>query len=116
MIFVRPVIAIGRLLLFRVRFVEQMREPSQRQRVSLRSESGDHAVGALRNKGMVAEFLALVDVRDMHLDNDAGEAIERVEDRDRRMGERSGVDQNSGIILAPMSKPVTDFILGALVT
>src|SRR3954464_11712885 len=61
--------------------VEQMCETAQRQRIPLGSEPGDHAVGAKRDIGVMAEFLALVNVRDMDFDDGGFEGIERVKDR-----------------------------------
>src|SRR4029079_2945622 len=88
-----------------------MREPSQRQRVSLSSKPCDHAISALRNKGMVAKFLALVDVRDVHLDNDAVERVERIENGYRSMGECGRIDNDPQRVLPRLVDPVDDLIL-----
>ena len=62
-----------------------MRKTAQRQRVPLGPKPGDHAIGAKRDIGVVAEFLALVDVRDVDFDDRRFEGIQCVEDRNRRM-------------------------------
>src|SRR6476620_12131811 len=112
MSFVRPLIVIGVFLLssiwlcngrdgdldadrnsnsFRGGLVAQMRKTAQRQRIPLSAEPGDHAIGAKRDVGAVAKLLALVDVRDVDLDDRRLEGIERVEDRNRGMGECGGI-------------------------
>src|SRR5258708_17130317 len=88
-----------------------MCETTQCQRISLGSEPGDHAVGAKRDVGVVAEFLALVDVRNMNFDHGAFERIECIEDSDRCMGERSGIDYDTGCNLSRLVDPVDDLIL-----
>src|SRR5260370_41757620 len=65
--------------------VEQMRETAQRQRISLGSKPGDHAIGAKRDIGVMAKFLALVNVRDMDFDDGGFESVQCVKDRNRRM-------------------------------
>src|SRR4029077_2487582 len=75
--------------------IEQMRKPAQRQRIALGSKPGDHAIGAKRDIGVVAKFLALVDVRDVDFDDRRFESVQCVEDRDRRMRERSRIDYDT---------------------
>ncbi len=48
----------------------------------------------------MAEGLALVHVGDMHLDDRPGERVQRVEDRDRGVGEGGGIDDDAGGALA----------------
>jgi len=72
-----------------------MRETLQRQRIPLGSKPRDHAVGAKRYIGVVAEFLALVDVRYVNFDDGRLEGIQCVEDRNRRMGKRSRIDHDA---------------------
>src|SRR6478735_5965557 len=71
-------------------------DAAERQLVALHAAADDDAVGAERDEGVVAEGLALVDVRDMHLDHGAFEGVERVQDRDRGMGEGAGIDDDAG--------------------
>src|SRR4051794_3815980 len=88
-----------------------MREPAQRQRIPLGPEPRDHAVGAQRNVGVVPEFLALVDVRNMDFDNRAFERVERVENGDRRMSECGRIDHDTGRVFPRLVDPVDDLIL-----
>jgi hypothetical protein len=53
-----------------------------RKDVTVRAAAADHAGGDSRNERMTAEFFALVDVRDMHLENRESTRIQSVEHRD----------------------------------
>src|SRR6185295_1555693 len=132
MSFVRPLIVIG-VFLFSSRWlckagaailnagpwnpnsfcdgrIEQMRKTAQRQRIPLGSKPGDHAIGAKRDIGVVAEFLALVDVRDVDFDNRRFEGIQRVEDRNRRMCERGRIDYDATRNVSCFMNPVDDLV------
>ena len=58
-----------------------MRQTSQSELIALGSKSRDHAIGAKRNIGVVAEFLTLVDVRDVNFDDSGFKGIQCVKDR-----------------------------------
>ena len=90
--------------------IEQMRKTAQRQRIPLGSKPGDHAIGAKRDIGVVAEFLALVDVRDVDFDNRRFEGIQRVEDRNRRMCERGRIDYDATRNVSCFMNPVDDLV------
>jgi len=59
---------------------------------------------------MVAEFLALVDVRDVDFDNRRFEGIQRVEDRNRRMCERGRIDYDATRNVSCFMNPVDDLV------
>ena len=52
------------------------------QKVPLRAEPADHTCGHSRNEGMMTEFFALVDIRDVHLQNREFARIQRIEHGD----------------------------------
>src|ERR1700730_10563652 len=83
---------------------------SQCQRIALGSKSRDHAVGAQRYIGVVAEFFALVNVRNVHFDDRRFKGIQRVEDRNRRMGECGGIDHDAGCNSSRLVNPVDDLV------
>ena len=59
---------------------------------------------------MVAERLALVDVRDVHLDDRPLERSERVENRHRRVAEGGGIDDDAARPLPRLVDPVDDLV------
>src|ERR1700737_3788827 len=83
---------------------------SQCQRITLGSKPRDHAVGAKRYIGVVAEFFALVNVRNVHFDDHRFKGIQRVEDRNRRMGECGGIDHDAGCNSSRLVNPVDDLV------
>src|SRR6266404_9066511 len=95
---------------FCIDLVEQMRKTSQRQRITLGSQPRDYAVGAKRYIGVVAEFLALVDVRDVNFDDRRFEGIQRVEDRNRRMRECGRIDHDATCNFPCLVNPVDDLV------
>src|SRR5271163_1905103 len=87
-----------------------MRHASQRQRISLGPKPRDHPVSAKRYIGAVAEFLALVYVRNVNFDDRRMEGIQCIEDRDRRMGECGGIDHDAGCDFSRLVNPVDDLV------
>ena len=59
---------------------------------------------------MMAEGLALMDLRDMALDHRPLEGVERVEQRDRGMRECGRIDDDASAILARLMDPVDQFV------
>ena len=90
--------------------VDEGPEAPQREEIALRAEAGDHAVGAQRHVGVVPEALALVHVRDVHLEDRALEGVERVEDGDRGVGEGARVDDDAAGALPRLVDPVDDLV------
>src|SRR5450631_885549 len=89
---------------------QQMRHASQCQRITLGPKPRDYPVSAKRYIGVVAEFLALVDVRNVNFDDRRIEGIQCVEDRNRRMGECGGIDHNAGGDFSRLVNPVDDLV------
>ena len=65
-------------------------------RDSVRPEPGQHPVGPERYVGVMPEGFALVDVRDMALDDRHLAGVQRVQHGDRGVGEGAGVDDDPG--------------------
>ena len=86
-------------------------QPPDGQRVALHPASRDHALGAERDVGVVAEAFTLVDVRDVHLDHWPLERVQRVEDRDGGVGEGAGVDDDAGGPVPRLVDPVDQLAL-----
>ena len=59
---------------------------------------------------MMAEFLALVDVGNVHFDDRPVEGVQRVEDGDGGVGEGGGVDDDAGGASAASMNPVDDLV------
>src|ERR1700686_858255 len=91
-------------------FVNQARKSLQGQRIALRAESSDDAVGTARKIRMMSESLPLVDIRNVNFQHRTVERVQRVEDGDRRMCERCGIDHNASGGLACLVYPIDDFI------
>ena len=90
--------------------IEQVRKAAQRQRIPLGSKPGDHAIGAKRDIGVMAEFFALVNVRDMDFDDGGFEGIECVKDRNRRMCKCGRIDHDAGRNFSCLVNPVDDLV------
>jgi hypothetical protein len=84
--------------------VDQMRQTRQGQRVALRAETGHHA----RYVGVVTKLLALVHVRDMHLDDWRLEGIQSVNAvrPHSSLGYRPPAPQTMDLFLAPLDQAV----------
>ena len=74
--------------------LDQARDRVERELVALRPQPADHPVGGKADIGMMAKTLAPEDVRQMHLDDRQPGRRERVEYRDRGVGQSSGVENN----------------------
>ena len=84
------------------RLLEQPRHRGDRKLVAERPEAGDDSGRRLRDEGMMAEWLAPVDVAHVHFDDRLLEREQRVEDRDRRVGQAGAIDDEPvGIAAAP---------------
>ena len=90
---------------------EQCGERLDRQLVALRPEPADDAGGGKAHIRMMPEALAPEDIRQMHLDDRQVGGIERVEDRDRRMGESAGVEDDAVGGLARLVDPIDQLAL-----
>ena len=76
-------------------FQQEVRHGGQRQRVAADAETADHADGGLRDVGVLTEFLAPVDVGDVHLDHRQVGRQQRVHQRDRGGGVAGGIDHDA---------------------
>ena len=74
---------------------EDANEPLERELVAIGAEAGDAADAGARDARPVAKGLARVGVREVHLDAGEGDGRERVEDRDRRVRVRAGVEDEA---------------------
>jgi class 3 adenylate cyclase len=72
----------------------QTRQVSQRQHVALHSKADDHTGGNGADVGVVPKLLASMHIRDVHLDQRCPQLCTGVSQRDRRVGERSGVENH----------------------
>ena len=90
--------------------VDQGGEPPNGESVTLRAEACDHAIGAARDIGVMAECLPLVDIRDMNLDHGTIKAVECIEDRNGAMGKGRRIDRDATCGFAGFVDPVDDFI------
>jgi len=81
---------------------------AHRQRVSRNPETRHHRIGPLADIGQVAKGLAAVDLTDMHLDHRPFKSIERVQNRNRRMGQGGRIDDDPRGLVARLMNPVDD--------
>jgi hypothetical protein len=75
-----------------------MRQSPQGELIALGPKSRNRAIGTERDIGMMPEFLALVHVRDMHLDHRRLEGVQGVQNGDRGVGEGSGIDDDPAAV------------------
>src|ERR1700730_17557247 len=87
-----------------------MRNTSQCQRITLGPKPHDHPVGAKRYVRAVTKFLSLVNVRNVNFDDRCFKGVQRVEDRNRRMGECGGIDHDAGGYFSRLVNPVDDLV------
>src|SRR5215831_5358317 len=90
--------------------VDQRGDPPYGERVALRAEARDDAIGAARDVGVMAKFLPRVNVRDVYLDHRTIKTVEGIEDRDRSMGKRCRIYHDARRGFAGFVDPVDEFI------
>ena len=89
---------------------DHVRDARNGERVALHAAAGDHRARRFRNIGVVAEFLALVDIGDVHLDDRHLEHEQRIEDGDRRCRVSRRIDDEAdGLLGARLLNPIDDF-------
>src|SRR3954468_19458517 len=79
--------------------------------VAVRAEAGQDAGRRKRDVGVMPEGLALVDVRDVALDDRHLAGVQRIQDGDRGMGEGAGVEDDAGGGDAVFMDRVDDLVL-----
>src|SRR6185312_14688144 len=90
---------------------QQARHRRQRQLVALAAEAADDPARGAAYEGIVAEFLAAEDVREMHLDDRQGGGGERVEDGYGGVGIGAGVEDDAVGALPRLLDPVDELAL-----
>ena len=75
------------------------------------AEAADHAGGGLGHVGMVAEFLAAVDVREVQLDHRQLAGQQGIHDGDRGVGVAGRIDDDGGVAGARLLDPGDQFAL-----
>src|SRR6188474_1807541 len=91
---------------------DQRRKPANSECVAFGAETADDRLRALRDVGVMAVFLALVDVGDVHLDRRNLHREDRIEDRNRRRRVAGRIDHDPGGLFRPcLVKPVDDLAL-----
>src|SRR5438270_346560 len=78
---------------------DQSRQPGDGERITFDAKAADDRLRSLRDVGVVAEFLALMDVGDVHFDGRNANREDRIENRNRRGGVSRGVDYDPGRFL-----------------
>ena len=106
----RPGGACAGGLLYPAGRIDQTGEAPDGERIALRPQTGDDAVRPQRHVGMVPKRLALVHVRDVHLDHRRLEGVERVEDGDGGVREGGRVDDDAAGRFARFVDPVDDLV------
>ena len=77
----------------------------------MHTEPRHHAGRRQRDIGMVAEILAAMDVRDMHLEDRKIAGLERVENGDRGVGIGAGIYDEAGDGRTRLVNPVDELVL-----
>src|SRR5215813_2256357 len=88
--------------------VDQRGDPPYGERVTLRAEARDDAIGAARDIGVMAKFLPRVNVRDVYLDHRTIKIGEGIEERDRSMGKRCRIYRDARRGFAGFDGPVIE--------
>src|SRR3954449_9924663 len=95
----------------------QARQPLNGKRITLDAKAANDCLRAFRDVGVVAEFLALMNVGDVHFDGRDGSREDSIEDRNRSRGVACGIDDDPGNLLRlRLVKPVDDFALAVGLT
>src|SRR6516225_205693 len=90
--------------------IDQRGDPAHGESVAFNAEARDDAIGAARDVGVMTKCLPLVDIRDVDLYHRTVKTIERIENRDRRMGKRRRIYHDASRGFAGFVDPVDDFI------
>ena len=77
-----------------------MEEGKEGEAVTVEAEAGDDALADGRQEGLVAEWLARVDVADMNLDHGSGDGSDSVGDGNRSVGVAAGVEHDATVVKA----------------
>ena len=77
-----------------------------RSMIALRAQPGYHGGCDARDQRVMIHLLALMDVRDMELDQRAGKHLERIHDRHRIEGEGGRVNDDPRTIVRRLVNPV----------
>src|SRR5439155_8767736 len=91
--------------------LDQAAERFKRELIAVRPEPENAATGGEADIGMMAKGLATENVRQVHLDDRQLGGVERVEDRDRGVGEGTGVQDDPVGLLARLVDPVDKLAL-----
>src|SRR5580658_279613 len=89
---------------------DQPRHPMQRQHVTLSAAARDNPGRDVRNEGVMPEFLALMNVGDMHFQDRHVARFQRVQHGDRGVAERRRIDDDAAGDLSRFVDPVDDFV------
>src|ERR1700674_290187 len=88
-----------------------LRQELQCHLISHKSEPRNHAAGGARGHAPGAEFLARVDIREVHLHDRERERLEAVEERQRVVGQGPGIDDDAGRAGGLLLQEVDDLAL-----
>src|ERR1700722_13112691 len=92
------------------RGANQLRHPMQSQHVTLRAAARDNPGRDMRNERVMPEFLALMNVGDMHFQDWHIARFQRIQHGDRGVTERRRIDYDPTGDLSRFVDPVDDFV------
>src|SRR5437667_2735106 len=93
-----------------LRLIKQLGHTTQAEQITLSAEACDDPISPFGDKRVVAEFLALVHVGNVHLDYCPIKRVQSIQDSDRGMGESRGVHHDTGSRLARLMDPIDDLV------
>ena len=86
-------------------------EGEEGEAVAVEAEAGDDALADGGQEGLVAEWLARVDVADVNLYHRSGDGSNGIGDGDRRVGVATSVEHDAAVVKAHLLQSVHDFAL-----
>ena len=94
-----------------LRLLQVLQQRLEAQAVAERAEARDHAQGDARHERVLAELLPCEDVREVHLDDGQPRSRERIAQRDTRVSQAAGIDEDavgpgSGLLDAVDQRPL----------